>query len=320
MPYSIANTRLTLLHESLRRVEVAPEVVDLVHRRNVGVTQAQIESQFLAHAIIILEVRCVRFPFLVAVRVAGKDESSPRGAAEELRQVRGLNRITAAARLSPEVDPAPDGVRDGVGNINVREFAAKLPGVLAHQEGKVVLEIVIPVTPVLGTVMPGAEFLKTGQVDIRESAHTRHSGVDGVARATGKACAIGKPAGIVGQEIEEDLVIAKPDVVHQAGIGGPNPVSANRVRAYQVWVDEDYIQHGMVYPGVVIVVDHHQAVDRVLVVDVIVDLRNPVVGDVSVGESGDVVRTGRRRVVGEQAASAGVRSHRGWRASAASYS
>src|ERR1700732_662813 len=77
--------------------------------------------------------------------------------------------------LTLESDQAPAGVRDGVRNVDGRELAAEPERVLAHQIRDAVLEVEIMVGPVLGAVMPTAQFLKTRKVDIRQTGKLSHS-------------------------------------------------------------------------------------------------------------------------------------------------
>ncbi len=154
-----------------------------------------------------------------------------------------------------EINPAPASVRDGVGDVDGRELNTEPEGVLAHQIRDIVLIIEIMVGPVLGTVMPTAQLLKTRHIDIRQPTKLRHARVDG------EASAIGLYGAIVGQKVEPNAVVAKPGIVHQAGTGSPNPVSADRVRANQICVLEDFVHEGMVHPVAGVVADHNHAIE-----------------------------------------------------------
>ncbi len=191
--------------------------------------------------------------------------------------------------LVPEINPASDRVMGDRIDVDVRDLAAELPGVLAHQIRDTVLKVVIGVAPAVGTVMPGTQFLKTHNVDIRQPTKSRYARVDGVARPASEPRAVGESAAVVGSKGGGYPVEAKPGIVHQTGIRGPNPVVAGRVCACLKCVQEGSIQQGMVFPIAGVVAYQQRAVERVLAVDVVVDFRHPVVAYITVWEITDVV-------------------------------
>src|SRR5258708_7177889 len=78
-----------------------------------------------------------------------------------------------------EIESAPDVVMGGGIDEDVRELDAEFQGVLAHQIGDIVLQIGIPVVPAIGSVMPGAQSLKSSNVNNRQATKLRHARVDG---------------------------------------------------------------------------------------------------------------------------------------------
>src|ERR1700736_4789987 len=118
----------------------------------------------------------------MAFRAAGEEVSTRRRSGEEVLERTGFLFTVFKHRvvhLALESDQAPGGVRDGVRDVDGRDLAAESEGVLAHQIRDVVLVIEIMVGPVVRTVMPTAQFLKTRKVDIWQPPSLRHARVDG---------------------------------------------------------------------------------------------------------------------------------------------
>src|SRR5215471_3291751 len=106
---------------------------------------------------------------------------------------------------------------------------------------EVVLKVVKRSVEPRGTVTPAAQGSgKTGDGDRRKPAHTRDAGVERV------VLAVGEEAGIVGDQGEVNLVVAKSEFVDDAGVRDINPVAGNRVRAYWVGVFEGCIDDGVI--------------------------------------------------------------------------
>lgn len=112
------------------------------------------------------------------------------------------------------------------------DLDAELEGVLAHQIREAVLAIEVRSVKVIGPIVPGTQFFKTRKLNIRQPSRTRDARVYRVARA------IGNYAGVGGEEIKKDLVVAKPHFIQDAGIGSPIPAAGSRVGAYIIVILE----------------------------------------------------------------------------------
>src|SRR5579864_3712583 len=184
--------------------------------------------------------------------------------------------------------------------LDVGELAAELEGVLALQNRDAVLEIIIRVGgKILGTIVGRAQdrrarVTKTTDNQIRHAARQRirYASVDGV------ALTIGWNVHVEIDEVKRYTVVAHAHLVHYAGAGGVDPAGGIRPGAYRHSVRRRQIREGVIFSrGVVVAVEEH-AVDRVLVVHVIVDLGDSVVADVGSGERAEevVIRTNREIV------------------------
>ena len=114
-----------------------------MHRRNVGVTQACIDRQFLGEAPVILDESCSRSPGHFHIRIAGKQSPKRRISGEEVFKGAGSSATVGGPSQSyaaEEKDSAPLVMGVGIG-LDVRELTAKLQGVLAQQIGDAVLQI-----------------------------------------------------------------------------------------------------------------------------------------------------------------------------------
>src|SRR5262249_29630370 len=147
---------------------------------------------------------------------------------------------------------------------------------------------------------------KSADVDARKASCTRDAGVEG------KVLAVGEEVGIVGNQTKVNVSEAKAKIVQHAGAGGPNPVRADRIRAYRIPVLPVAGCDGMIFPIAEVVADVHHAIEGVLRVDPIVDFSYSVVAGIGIRETA-IVRCRVRRGVLDQAARARVR----WRRSAA---
>src|SRR5712672_3604186 len=108
LPEGIADPRLTLLNHAKRWIEVAPQAVDLMHGRCVGVPYAQIESQSLAGVEVILNEPGERVPSLLALCAAAEEKSSRRTSGEEVFEWTGCSFTVGERRavlLALEIDP-----------------------------------------------------------------------------------------------------------------------------------------------------------------------------------------------------------------------
>src|SRR5258708_8048705 len=180
----------------------------------------------------------------------------------------------------------------GIG-LDVRVLAAELERVLAHQVGYAALNIVVLVGELDGTTAPTAQRSITRNDNGRKTTRTCDASVERVVRA------IGELVGIAIEKSKADAVPAKSGIVHQAGIGGPNPVGTDCVRADRVCVLPRFVHDGVVFSNGEVVADQHHAIDRMLVVDAVVHFSNPVIADIGVREAAIVAGSGRRVVLDE---------------------
>src|SRR5207245_3527807 len=147
-------------------------------------------------------------------------------------------------------------------------LGAKLEAVLASQIREIVRKIENRVVQLNGTAHPTAKNLpgKTGNIDHREPTCARDAGVEGI------VLTIGEFAGVVNNKAKVDVVEAEPEVVQQAGTGGPNPVRGDRIGAYRISVLPVTGRDGVIFSIAKVVADEHHAIEGVPAVEPVVDL------------------------------------------------
>src|SRR5207245_8005612 len=139
-------------------------------------------------------------------------------------------------------------------------LGAKLEAVLASQIREIVRKIENRVVQLNGTAHPTAKNLagKTANIDHREPTCARDAGVEGI------VLAIGEFAGVVNNKAKVDVVEAEPEVVQQAGTGGPNPVRGDRIGAYWISVLQVVGCVGVIFCVAIVLADEYHAIDEVL--------------------------------------------------------
>src|SRR5215469_14969712 len=147
MPEGVSNS---LLNEPLSGNEISPEAVDFLHRRDVGVSQPEIEGQLGSKPPIVLTESRDRMPFFLAVRVPCQDLPLAWIAGKEILERRraGKTRCVVAVKLNE----AASGVVDCVREIDIRELRSELEGVIARQVRNAVLNVVVLIGEILGPV------------------------------------------------------------------------------------------------------------------------------------------------------------------------
>src|SRR5262249_57922744 len=112
---------------------------------------------------------------------------------------------------------------------------------------------------------------KSADVDARKASCTRDAGVEG------KVLAVGEEVGVVGSQTKVNVGEAEAKVVQHAGAGGPNPVRADRIRAYRIPVLPVAGCDGVIFPIAEVVADVKHAIQGVLAVVQVVDFPDSIV-------------------------------------------
>ena len=216
------------LHEAHVRVEVSQQIVGFLWNRAVLVTQAEVESEILCGAIVVLEKSGVRPIVQLQRRVSHFDRGFEWKAGKEIFQRARTIRSRICTCDTTEESNAAARISVGrVPHVVVVQFGSDLYRMLARRVGDVV-----------GKLRDGIGSLEFRPFEAAESGEEISAKTDS-GQASGKRAADscietvarGRGVEIARQRWLVQTVVAKPQLIDPAGSGRPDPAAAHNLRA-----------------------------------------------------------------------------------------